>query len=142
MYAKITGLKPAKHDDNLIVYKHSEGQLIAVHDKPQPGMVRVAPWHDEPVLPEGGSAWWHAVCVPTPAYTIRATGPNGADDCRPYTIRAISLQAAKTHATREAPGDRCHIYIDDENGRTLAVRDAADTYRGCCNGGWMPWVTY
>lgn len=76
------------------------------------------------------------------SYTIRAVGRNGADDCRPYTIRTTSLQAAKAQATREAGGDRCHIYIYDEQGATLAVRDAADTYRGCCNGGWMPWSTY
>jgi len=72
--------------------------------------------------------------------TIHATGRNGSQDCLPYSIDVRSLRAAKAHATREAAGDRCHIRIVDQAGHLLAERDARDTYRGCCAGGWLPWV--
>lgn len=72
-------------------------------------------------------------------YTIYSTGHNGSGDCRPYRIDVASLRAAKKQATEDAAGDRCHIHIRDETGKTVATRDAVDTFRGCCNGGWEPW---
>lgn len=72
-------------------------------------------------------------------YTIYATGHNGPQDCQPVSIEATTLRSAKQQATRMAGGDRCHISIQDDQGRVVASRDAVDDYNGCCVAGWEPW---
>lgn len=59
-----------------------------------------------------------------------------------HSIDAASLRGAKVRAAKLAPANACHAYIDDETGKTLAMRDALNTSAGCWPGGWAPWVTY
>lgn len=72
-------------------------------------------------------------------YAITAIGHNGDGDGGSFKV-FTTLQGAKSIATRDSAGDRCHITIT-QNGSPVANRDARDSFRGCCNGGWGPWYS-